>query len=120
MALDEHRKPFDTTMWHLYPGDGTARTHKPVFELKEKLNQLRDTYGTPEFEIQTAWENLVDAEMHEELKGSSSKLKQVWFPGHHINIGGGSNDLFKDKLGDFERELNQVPSTISGDSSTAT
>ena len=24
MALDEHRKPFDTTMWHLYASDGTA------------------------------------------------------------------------------------------------
>ncbi|CAN9429970.1 unnamed protein product [Alternaria alternata] len=103
MALDEHRKPFDTTMWHLYPGDGTARTHQPVSELKEKLNQLRDTDGTHEAEIQKAWENLVDAEMHEELKGSNSKLKQVWFPGHHINIGGGSNDLLKDKLGDLEQ-----------------
>lgn len=111
MALDEHRKPFDTTMWHLYPGDGTAKTHKPVSELKERLEKLRDTHGTTEAEIQKAWENLVDAEMHEELKGSNSKLKQVWFPGVHINIGGGSDDVFKDKLGDFERESNQVLST---------
>jgi hypothetical protein len=119
MALDEHRKPFDTTMWHLYPGDGTAKTHKPVSELKERLHKLRDTHGTPEPEIDAAWGDLVDAEMHEELKGSNSKLKQVWFPGHHINIGGGSSDLFEKKLGDFERESNQVLSIQPSDSLTA-
>lgn len=28
-------------------------------------------------------------------------LKQVWFPGYHINIGGGSDETLKDK-GDME------------------
>jgi hypothetical protein len=31
-------------------------------------------------------------------------LLQVWFPGYHINIGGGSDDLLKKKEIDFEHE----------------
>jgi Uncharacterized alpha/beta hydrolase domain (DUF2235) len=32
------------------------------------------------------------------------ELSQVWFPGVHINIGGGSSDGLKDKKGDLEGE----------------
>jgi hypothetical protein len=55
-------------------------------------------------QVKTAWESLVDREMYEELKGIDSKLLQVWFPGVHINIGGGSDNLLNDWEGDFERE----------------
>lgn len=33
-----------------------------------------------------------------------SSFKQVWFPGVHINIGGGSDDMLEEKKSDFERE----------------
>ena len=106
MALDEHRKPFDTTLWH-YPADGVSATAHPTAsskQFREAWNQIRDTDGATEAELSKAWEDLISAEMHEELKGTDSKLLQVWFPGVHINVGGGSDDLLKEKKGDFERK----------------
>jgi hypothetical protein len=32
------------------------------------------------------------------------ELKQVWFPGVHTNIGGGSDDAITDMKGDLERK----------------
>lgn len=107
LALDEHRKPFDATLWH-FPADGVATPVQPKgssTKLRENWEQLRDTDGATEQQLATAWGDLVVAEMHEELKGHDSKLLQVWFPGVHINVGGGSDDLLKDKKGDFERKL---------------
>jgi hypothetical protein len=34
------------------------------------------------------------------------ELKQVWFPGCHINIGGGADDAITDMRGDLERKSN--------------
>lgn len=33
------------------------------------------------------------------------ELKQVWFPGVHINSGGGSDDCIKDMKGDLESKF---------------
>ncbi|KAI0390447.1 hypothetical protein F5Y17DRAFT_461757 [Xylariaceae sp. FL0594] len=103
MALDEHRKPFDTTMWHYPQSDGTGKPKHPVEELKARWEKVRDTDGASEQTLNQAWVDLVEAKMHEELKGADSELVQVWFPGYHINIGGGSDDLLKKKEGDFEQ-----------------
>lgn len=44
-----------------------------------------------EKELSQAWEALIESEMAEQLTESDeSKLLQVWFPGSHINIGGGN------------------------------
>jgi hypothetical protein len=106
MALDEHRKPFDTTLWH-FPADGVALTTSPTApssKFRQEWSTVRDTDGATEEQLSKAWENLVNAEMYEELKGSDSTLLQVWFPGVHINVGGGSDDLLKEKISDFERK----------------
>jgi hypothetical protein len=42
--------------------------------------------------------------MHQHLRDSRSELLQVWFPGVHINIGGGNDDLLTEKKSDFERK----------------
>lgn len=110
MALDEHRGPFNTTLWH-FPADGVAETPKPKgtsAQLRAELDKLQAS-GAPTEKLSQAWSDLVDAEMYEELKGSNSKLLQVWFPGVHINVGGGSDDLLKDKESDFERKPNCLP-----------
>ena len=41
---------------------------------------------------------------NEEVKegGKLPELRQVWFPGFHINIGGGSDDGLKEMKGDLE------------------
>lgn len=107
MALDEHRKPFTPTLWH-YPGDDVAAVPTPKGpskELRAKWEQLRDDDDTPEAKLADAWSDVVDAEMFEELKGTRSRLIQVWFPGVHINAGGGNDDLLNAKISDFERKL---------------
>jgi len=106
LALDERRKPFDATLWHLPADDIAAIPDKPdgsVAQLREKMMDLHNDPDAAENELDDAWHNLIAAEMHEELKDHKSELVQVWFPGVHINIGGGNDDLLKDKLGDFER-----------------
>lgn len=40
------------------------------------------------------------------------ELKQVWFPGVHINIGGGSDDCIQQMNGDLERKSLNTPLTI--------
>ena len=75
--------------------------------LRENWQKLHKDDQATENQLNKAWQELVDAEMREELKGHRPTLLQVWFPGVHINIGGGSDDLLKDKRGDFERKSNQ-------------
>lgn len=107
MALDEHRKPFNTTLWH-FPADGVATSitpEAPCSDLRNKWYELKDKDDVTEQELADAWAELITAEMYDELKGHDSKLLQLWFPGYHINVGGGSDDLLKKKEGDFERKL---------------
>lgn len=103
LALDEHRKPFDATLWH-FPDEETTTAPAPKEssdELRSAFRRLQDTHGVAEAQLNEAWEELVAAEMHEELKDHKSKLLQVWFPGVHINIGGGSDDLLVMKKEDY-------------------
>ncbi|KAK8077572.1 hypothetical protein PG996_003742 [Apiospora saccharicola] len=107
LALDERRGPFSPTLWQ-FPADGDLaarqpvpkRTHNKIKHALEKVQADKDS--TPE-QIAKAWSDMIDCEMYEELKGTDSELLQVWFPGVHINVGGGSDDLLKEKKGDFEQ-----------------
>ncbi|KAK3369976.1 hypothetical protein B0H63DRAFT_305005 [Podospora didyma] len=106
MAIDEHRKPFDVTLWH-FPAEGVATTPKPkapISELREKWSALRESGDAKEPELSEAWVELIEAEMYDELKGHKSTLKQCYFPGYHVNIGGGSEDLVKDVKDTSERK----------------
>ncbi|KAH8677362.1 hypothetical protein BX600DRAFT_531243 [Xylariales sp. PMI_506] len=105
LALDEHRKPFSPTLWHLLE-DHVANSKPKVSstELKAALKKLHEDSKATEFQLNQAWQDLVDAEMREELKDHCPNLLQVWFPGVHINVGGGNDDLIKpEKRGDFEQ-----------------
>lgn len=105
LALDEHRAPFTPTLWH-FPCDGdltTKKPKKPRDEIRREWDIIRkDKSSTPE-QLSAKWAELVDCEMYDELKGSDSELLQVWFPGYHINIGGGDDDPLMDRKGDFEQ-----------------
>ena len=84
------------------------------FSLKEpskSLEQFRKNWiatqsksNPTEEELSNAWAELIDCEMYYHLQGIDSDLHQVWLPGFHINVGGGSDDPIKDQKGDFERE----------------
>ncbi|KAK8134075.1 hypothetical protein PG984_006087, partial [Apiospora sp. TS-2023a] len=107
LALDERRGPFSPTLWH-FPAEGDLaarqpvpkRTHKEIAQAWWDVQADKD--ATPE-KISKAWSDMIDCEMYEELKGTDSELLQVWFPGVHINVGGGSDDLLKEQKGDFEQ-----------------
>jgi len=112
LALDEHRKPFDATLWQ-FPADDVAvipelKPGETSAKLRETFKKLHDSDTATEAQVHAAWESLVAAEMHEELQGHRSDLLQVWFPGVHINIGGGSDDLLKEKNSDFERKCTSI------------
>jgi hypothetical protein len=108
LALDEHRGPFTPTLWHV-PTDAEVIPQKPTRTREEIYADYSKIY----FETTTAteqqkaaiWKELVNYDMYEQLKDSSTDLSQVWFPGVHVNIGGGNATLFTDNVqGDLERE----------------
>ncbi|KAK4197955.1 hypothetical protein QBC40DRAFT_308631 [Triangularia verruculosa] len=105
LALDEHRKPFDPALWHLPPPTVRPAAGSNVAELKQRWRELRDMDDATEEQLVEAWENLVAAEMYEELskRGAEPNLRQVWFPGVHVNMGGGSKDTLEQRRGDFEQ-----------------
>lgn len=105
LALDEHRGPFSPTLWH-YPAKSThKKPEKSHADLWSEWSNLHSNKNSTEAQLQAAWSALVDREMWDHLKETDSDLLQVWFPGVHINIGGGSDDLLSEALkGDFERE----------------
>ncbi|KAH8203035.1 hypothetical protein TruAng_002763 [Truncatella angustata] len=105
LALDEHRSPFSPTLWH-FPPDGDLSTKKPRKshdELHEDWKRIEHDPEATQQQIETTWGELIDSEMYEALKGTDSELLQVWFPGYHINIGGGSDDPLDEREGDFEQ-----------------
>ncbi|KAF4974178.1 hypothetical protein FZEAL_8883 [Fusarium zealandicum] len=105
LALDEHRGPFSPTLWH-FPTNDDQCPPKPDKDLGELWADCKAAHlkpNAPSKELADAWGAVVDGEMHKQLQGSKSELLQVWFPGMHINIGGGSDDLLTDKKGDFEQ-----------------
>lgn len=106
LALDEHRGPFSPSLWH-YPSDD-QRPAEPAKDLKQLWAEWQEAHKNPSAnpkQLQDTWSAVVDGEMYKQLRDNKSELLQVWFPGVHINIGGGNDDLLTDKKGDFEREL---------------
>jgi hypothetical protein len=107
LALDEHRKPFTPTLWHFLETGSSSKPEASSAELRENWKRLHKDDRATETQLDQAWHEVVDAEMREELKGHRPTLLQVWFPGVHINIGGGSDELLTKKRDDFERMLKQ-------------
>jgi hypothetical protein len=107
LALDEHRGPFSPTLWHL-PIDGQWVPKKPTKtkdELTAEWEAIDKDKKATAVQKQAAWAALIDFDMYEQLHDNTSELSQVWFPGVHINIGGGSDSLLKEDVeGDFERK----------------
>ncbi|ETS85953.1 hypothetical protein PFICI_03978 [Pestalotiopsis fici W106-1] len=105
LALDEHRAPFSPTLWH-FPRDGdltTKKPKKPLDEIHKDWERVRsDPKSTPQ-QLSAQWAELIDCQMYDKLKGTDSELLQVWFPGFHINIGGGDDDPLHDRKCDFEQ-----------------
>ncbi|KAH7140174.1 hypothetical protein B0J13DRAFT_477188 [Dactylonectria estremocensis] len=115
LALDEHRASFSPTLWHLpelkddiKPGDLEAK-RKRVDEAEKAWNPKFYDKTVPLKERQELKKlyNKARRELYqlEEERKERSDLLQVWFPGMHINIGGGSTRTLENK-GDLEETSN--------------
>ncbi|KAM5356095.1 hypothetical protein ACJ41O_002741 [Fusarium nematophilum] len=105
LALDEHRAPFSPTLWHS-PVNGDQSPSDPgkdIGQLWADWNKAHKNPHATDKELSETWGAVVDGEMHEQLRGNRSELLQVWFPGVHINIGGGNDDVLTEKKGDLEQ-----------------
>lgn len=76
LRLGSEKCPFNFTRL----ARSTARVGK---DKKDKVSEK---------ELEAAWGVYVDAQMHDQLQDAKPELEQTWFPGVHINVGGGSKD----------------------------
>jgi hypothetical protein len=131
LALDEHREAFSPTLWYL-PKFGTAnagdiKAQEKVIQAKaeewdtqlQAAMQLKASGKATDKQVNTAAVNLNKAarevnkavrvllRLRDDVKHKNHPrtLKQVWFPGYHIHIGGGSNSTLKQE-GDMEEMSN--------------
>lgn len=129
LALDEHRNAFTPAVWYLpnktaTPEEVEARRQEEVLAEKKYwrvLKQAKDLKACGE-----ATDQDVNDAAHEVNKAARAwnksscrrvefqnrlelhpNLKQVWFPGYHVNIGGGSSNTLKNE-GDMEEMSNIV------------
>ncbi|KAI8236195.1 hypothetical protein K4K55_003949 [Colletotrichum sp. SAR 10_96] len=105
MAIDEHRKPFSPTLWHRSPQnqmDLCELNQSSIVDLQDGFARILKK-GASEAEKSKAWEEFIARAVYEELQGRNSELKQVWFPGVHINVGGGNPNILTGDESDFEQ-----------------
>ncbi|KAL0930047.1 peptidoglycan binding domain containing protein [Colletotrichum truncatum] len=104
LALDEHIKPFTPTLWHL-PRDKKlfSRHHRQSPKELEERFQWLIRHNASEEQLSVAWSDFIEAEMAHHLQDSKPQLQQVWFPGGHVNIGGGNPAILRGVSFDFEQ-----------------
>ncbi|KAJ4356011.1 uncharacterized protein N0V89_004037 [Didymosphaeria variabile] len=114
LALDEHREAFAPTLYHL--PEGISASDAQLEEQRQKVQAAEaDFYAhrydqeTPQEKRQAIHDKYNEARRElvriQESRKPQSELLQVWFPGVHINNGGGSSDTLKNE-GDMEEMAN--------------
>lgn len=131
LALDEHRNAFSPTMWYLPKLKNVTpeqiESQKKMVEakaqewddmLKDAIS-LKDSGNASDRDVNDAARklNAIAKALNQESRKlirleddykhqcHPRTLRQVWFPGYHINIGGGSDDTLR-KEGDMEEMSN--------------
>ncbi|KAK1993957.1 hypothetical protein LX36DRAFT_728593 [Colletotrichum falcatum] len=113
LALDEHIKPFTPTLWYLPNLEedaykqfvdkyGPLDNDKVDNRFRNLLNRGYEKRATEE-ELSAAWKKVIKAQVAAEPRHFKPELRQVWFPGSHVNIGGGNSTLLVDFSYDFEQ-----------------
>ncbi len=80
LALDEHREPFLPTLWYI-PNEATLKAEEDAIDKEDD-----------DWPALKAHRDEVDKQIKEHQATHKPDLYQVWFPGVHINIGGGSDE----------------------------
>lgn len=110
MALDEHRAAFTPTLFYL--PDEEHYTVARINKQEEMELEAREEYYTSRYDTEMPKKDKADVQLKynairkelirmKESQKKQTELLQVWFPGVHINVGGGSNDTLKNE-GDME------------------
>ncbi|KAJ5731263.1 uncharacterized protein N7483_005771 [Penicillium malachiteum] len=127
LALDEHRQCFTPSVWYLpnkkaTPEDLESRkkdeeaAKAQYFKVLSDAKALKASGKATDDEVNAAARKVNETakawnkttrrrvKIEDRLK-VHSELKQVWFPGYHVNIGGGDSDTLEN-LGDMEEMSN--------------
>ncbi|KAJ5164082.1 uncharacterized protein N7500_005912 [Penicillium coprophilum] len=131
LALDEHRNAFSPTLWYLHKfGNVTSeqiQAQKKIIDQKaqewdevlqdaislkgsgrasdEDVNNAARKLNETARSLNQETRKLIKLEDDHKHQRHPRTLKQVWFPGYHINIGGGSSETLEDE-GDMEEMSN--------------
>ncbi|KAK2046781.1 hypothetical protein LZ31DRAFT_518777 [Colletotrichum somersetense] len=104
LSLDEHMAPFKPTLWHLPKADDLEDyRHLIRDDVENDFQFLVNSRTATETELHAAWNDVVKAQIVAEPKDFTPELRQVWFPGCHVNIGGGNSIMLTDYSYDFEQ-----------------
>ncbi|KAJ5939733.1 hypothetical protein N7466_002867 [Penicillium verhagenii] len=107
LAFNERRKAFKPSLFYIPPkpnnaGKTQADDKDAVGGARKAYSDLSEITKSPSpAEVKDAGSRLNDALRrrmnHENKMKDPTKLLQVWFPGYHIHIGGGSSDTMQNK-----------------------
>ncbi|KAE8350090.1 hypothetical protein BDV28DRAFT_139818 [Aspergillus coremiiformis] len=117
LALDEHRGAFTPTMFHV-PVVDKIYSLEDIAKQEDELLDALNTWAELVMCANPAVQTLRNAEKArndaaakllkmEDSRKKRTQLKQVWFPGFHIHIGGGSSETLKNQ-GNMEEMSNIV------------
>ncbi|KAH8656906.1 hypothetical protein BGZ61DRAFT_540724 [Ilyonectria robusta] len=116
LAMDEHRGPFTPSLWHLPELKEKETTVEDLEMQQKRVDEADQAWRSKAYDVTIPLQerqNLKKAynkarremyQLEEDLK-KRSELLQVWFPGVHINIGGGSTNTLENR-GDLEETSN--------------
>ncbi|KAJ5946424.1 hypothetical protein N7454_003263 [Penicillium verhagenii] len=118
LALNERRQAFQPSLFYIPPKPTKEHDQNAVKDARDDYGKLEEATSSPAkgkrydsqtsmklqlifHEVKEAGLELNDAlrrQMnHEARLKDPTKLLQVWFPGYHIHIGGGSSDTMQNK-----------------------
>ncbi|KAJ5189162.1 hypothetical protein N7491_005486 [Penicillium cf. griseofulvum] len=123
LALDEHRNAFSPTLWYLHKLENVTseqiQVQKGIVDQKaqkwddilqdaislkgsgrasdEDVNNAARKLNETARALNEETRKLIKLEDDHKHQNHPRTLKQVWFPGYHINIGGGSNETLQDE-----------------------
>lgn len=114
--MDEHRGPFTPSLWHLPELKAKETTVEDLEMQQKRVDEADQAWRSKAYDVTVPLQERQDLkkaynkarremyQLEEDLK-KRSDLLQVWFPGVHINIGGGSTNTLENK-GDLEGMFN--------------
>ncbi|KAF6803849.1 peptidoglycan-binding domain-containing protein, partial [Colletotrichum sojae] len=112
LALDEGGYSFTPTLWRLpktVENDRVVDYDRVAMDTRELQNSFRDAVKSSANDdtLLKHWRDMIrsdeDRTMNTPGRNDAMDLRQVWFPGSHINIGGGNLGIMRGVPFDYEQ-----------------